>query len=267
MKRTMILFFACAALSSLAQLPAPATRPSLKDMTPEQRAAHKARVQERVYRHTGGFLRKPGEQRGRVVYVNAQKKAPAKWLEVSAGFFADSVKIAVDVEPGEFNLSKPAVRGELTLFVVDDPALPVLLAAPENRWAVVNVATLGGKDVAEPFFRARVEKELTRGFCLLCGAMNSNYPMAVVGPVVRASDLDKFVDAGLPVDVVARFAPYLKPFGVTPYRTMTYKRACVEGWAPAPTNDVQKAIFEQVKADKERGPTNPLKISPPNAKK
>ena len=30
-------------------------------------------------------------------------------------------------------------------------------------------------------------------------------------------------------------------------------------YIPAPTNEYQKAIWEQVKADKERGPTNPIK--------
>ena len=46
-------------------------------------------------------------------------------------------------------------------------------------------------------------------------------------------------------------------------RRTSYHKACEEGWAPAPTNEVQKAIWEQVKADKERGPTNPIKIEPP----
>ena len=55
--------------------------------------------------------------------------------------------------------------------------------------------------------------------------------------------------------------------GITPYRRTTYREACQEGWAPQPTNDVQKAIWEQVKADKERGPTNPITIPPPNQKK
>ena len=57
-----------------------------------------------------------------------------------------------------------------------------------------------------------------------------------------------------------------KTFGIEPIRMATYRIACEEGWAPAPTNDVQKAIWEKVKADKERGPTNPIKIEPPKKK-
>ena len=60
-----------------------------------------------------------------------------------------------------------------------------------------------------------------------------------------------------------RIIKHLKGIGVKPARRTTYKRACQEGWAPAPTNAYQKAIWEQVKADKERGPTNPITIPPP----
>lgn len=267
MKVKLVSVCMIVAAMALAQAVDTTAKKSVRDMTPEERAAYRAKMQAKAYQHTGGMLKRPGEQKGRVVYVNAQKKVPVAWLKRSAGFFADNVKITVDVEDGEFKFPHPKIIGNLTLFVIDDSSLPVLLAAPENRWAMVNVSTLGGVDVEEPFFQARVEKELTRGFCLLCGAINSNYPMAVVGPVVKVTDLDKFVDAGLPVDVVARFAPYLGPYGVVPYRMTTYKKACREGWAPAPTNDVQRAIFEQVKADKERGPTNPITIPPPNAAK
>ena len=34
-------------------------------------------------------------------------------------------------------------------------------------------------------------------------------------------------------------------------------------YIPTPTNEYQKAICEQAKADKERGPTNPIKIPMP----
>ena len=54
--------------------------------------------------------------------------------------------------------------------------------------------------------------------------------------------------------------------GVQSARFTTYRQACREGWAPAPTNDLQKAIWEEVKADKERGPTNPITITPPKQK-
>ena len=53
---------------------------------------------------------------------------------------------------------------------------------------------------------------------------------------------------------------------MSPAIVSTYLKACEEGWAPTPTNEYQKAIWEQVKADKERGPTNPIKIPMPKKK-
>ena len=67
--------------------------------------------------------------------------------------------------------------------------------------------------------------------------------------------------------VVGAMARNLNALGFKPRRRLTYRRACQEGWAPAPTNEFQKAVWEQVKADKERGPANPITIPPPNKKK
>ena len=62
-------------------------------------------------------------------------------------------------------------------------------------------------------------------------------------------------------------AKALNSFTPQTERRIPYRVAVQEGWAQPPTNDYQKAVWEQVKADKERGPTNPITIPPPNAKK
>jgi hypothetical protein len=54
----------------------------------------------------------------------------------------------------------------------------------------------------------------------------------------------------------------MKPLGVLPAQRATYLKACEEGWAPAPTNDVQKAIWDKVHAM----PTEPIKIKPETKK-
>ena len=51
-------------------------------------------------------------------------------------------------------------------------------------------------------------------------------------------------------------AARLPELGVTPWKETTYKRACEEGWAPAPTNEYQKAVWDKVHAI----PDQPLKI-------
>jgi len=133
--------------------------------------------------------------------------------------------------------------------------MPALLLAPENRWAMVNAAALA-KEERAAFFQARSKKQLTRALALLLGASNSQYPQSLTRGIVNEADLDKNLNATLPVDVIQRFAPYMEPYGVTPAVVTTYRKACEEGWAPAPTNEFQKAIFEKVHAT----PTKPMKI-------
>lgn len=228
----------------------------------------RAKLQAALYKRTGGKLKMPGVQKGRVVYVNAQKRVPGDWLQQNAAVFAQYAKIAIDVEEGDFTFPSPKLHGNASLFVIDDEKLPTILHAPEQKWCAVNVAPLAkGAGEKRAFLAARLQKELTRGFSLLAGAQDSNYPDSLMGCVTQAEALDHFVDCRLPVDVLGRFAPYLAGYGVKPYVLATYKKACEEGWAPAPTDTVQRVIFERVKADKERGPTNPILIPPPNGKK
>jgi hypothetical protein len=44
--------------------------------------------------------------------------------------------------------------------------------------------------------------------------------------------------------------------GVTPTLVAHYRQACKQGWAPAPTNDVQRAIWNKV----HELPSDPIKI-------
>ena len=216
-----------------------------------------------VYRHTGGRIVRPGTLVGRVVCVNCRGAVAKDVLSESATAFAAIAKIRVDVEDGEFAWPSPAVAGDASLFVVDDAALPPLVSAPESRWAMVNVSPLrNGRGVEPAYFAARVRKELTRGFALLAGAQNSSFQNSLVGCVTNSVQLDTFADSRLPVDVVKRFAQYVRGYGIKPAEEVTYLQAIKEGWAPAPTNDVQKAIWEKVHAL----PTEPMKILPEKKK-
>ena len=73
--------------------------------------------------------------------------------------------------------------------------------------------------------------------------------------IKEPKDLDKMLEAA-PVDAIQRAIESLKVYGVTPQEMSTYKKACQEGWAPAPTNEYQKAVWDKVHA----APKNPMKI-------
>ena len=210
-----------------------------------------------IYKSTGGKVVKPGTMTGKLVYVNAQKSAPAAWLKANAQALRDNLKIVTEVADGEFALPSPKVVGSATLFVIDDAKMPRVLCAPEDRWAMVNVAPLKeGAGAKEVFFRARVQKELTRGLSLLMGAQNSRYPLSIMKCITKSEQLDDIVGMGVPVDVTSRFRTYMAGYGIVPGIEQDYRKACQEGWAPAPTDTVQKVIWEKV----HEIPSKPIKI-------
>ena len=224
----------------------------------------------------GGFVVAPYD--GRYCYVmNAQDRVSADVFEWAKHQFMLTLSLPVCVEKCEvagtdnFTPIRTAWSGDrktgAVLSVIDLPGWTSLLVAPEDGWVQVNVAALAKDNPSPEVLEARVKKELWRAFVLLFGGGNAHLAGDLMRPVNSLADLDAF----------PHLAPGPEPFnavlagararGITIIRRTTYKAACEEGWAPAPTNEFQKAIFEQVKADKERGPTNPITISPPNAKK
>ena len=103
-----------------------------------------------------------------------------------------------------------------------------------------------------------MKKELTRACSAAAGGIDSAYPNNPVGPLADVSDLDRIEDYRLAVDVFRRFIKTLAARGVTQFKISTYEQACMEGWAHAPTNDVEKAIWDDI----HQMPSNPLEIKP-----
>ena len=73
----------------------------------------------------------------------------------------------------------------------------------------------------------------------------------------KVRELDSLQDA-LPADVIQRCTKHLANIGVTRRETSSYFRAAKEGWAPSPTNDVQRKIWAQVHSV----PSKPITIKP-----
>ena len=221
----------------------------------EEVAAKRAKAQEILMKKVGGLVARSGSQKGEIVYVNCQTRAPKAWIDESIEYFKVETKFKVTYQTGSFDFASPKVVGNATLFIIDDEKMPALLVAPENRWAFVNIATIA-KETRPAFFEARVKKQLSRGFAYLCGASNSPFPMALTRGITKQEELDVTMDYRLPVDIFQRFRTYMESLGVKPEVSVTYKKACEEGWAPAPTNEYQKAVWDKVHS----APKNPMKI-------
>ena len=247
------------AFAAQADTNAASTQPAQKERlnTLERKAKLEALVNQRV----GGFIEKPSTSKGSIVYVNCQQKAPKSWIDESIAYFSEVTKFKVNYAEGSFDIKSPKVVGEASIFIIEDETLPAILVAPESRWALVNIAPIA-KEQRPVFFEQRTKKELSRAFAYLCGATGSKFERSLTRGITSQAELDKNYDYELPMDIVQRFWDYMKPLGVLPAQRATYMKACQEGWAPAPTNDVQKAIWDKVHAM----PTEPLKIKPETKK-
>ena len=216
---------------------------------------------EAQYRRTGGLVVKKGTYTGKVALIDTQDAVPFEVAQKTAKTLADAVEINVVAEKSADGKPEDLLKASgatVAVVVVNDDSTPAMLLAPEDRWGVVNVAKLVDdlpSDRAKAKFRpTRAGKEMVRAFSLLCGGGSSQFPGNMMNaPTLRQLDLT--VDT-IPMDMVGYYQEFLKPLGVTPREYTTYRRACREGWAPAPTNDVQKAIWDKV----HQLPDKPIKI-------
>lgn len=235
------------------------------DTTSDQKSERSKKVREVYERKFGGFVVQPGSQIGRIVFVNAQKSLPREEIDRVVKTITEEMKYYVDVieEPPLRTLpTQEDIRSlgyNVAIFIVESSAYPALLVSPEENWSLVNVQRLkaGLKDDAygKRFFALRGRGELLRGFAQACGIWTSNYNDNLLN-AKRPEELDGMKVDALVVDIVQRCQKHLKSIGVTPARTAMYTRACQEGWAPAPTNEFQRAIWNKV----HKIPDRPLTI-------
>lgn len=221
---------------------------------------------ETRYAHTGGMLTNPKSGSGSVAVLNAQERVKLQDAFEAAfrnmrSQFPINLRIE-DVKPGEASVLKAQSKANYAVIVVDDAKLPSTAIYPDDGYAVVNVAKYTAA-LKLPDDRAIYEKRCAKGtlkaLWTLCRG-GGKYPENVA-TTHNPQELDAAHDL-LPIDILESMRKYLEKSGVVPVRKATYRKACQEGWAPAPTNDVQKAIWDKV----HQMPSEPLKIKPETKK-
>ena len=275
MKTLMII-----ALAALSVLPSVASEKSKmfaknikkihEGMTPEQIAAKKAELHEAAMMRTGGKLRKPGVGKGKFVVFNGQDRVADDVVFASVKVVANQLKVDAELKRFDGKVSAKnadallkASGGSSCVFVVEDAESPVtVLTAPESRWSIVNVAALAADNAATNFVNARVRKEAARGLLFASNAYDAQNAGSLMSYVTSLHDLDDFNGATAPLDVLNRVIRAMPKMGMERWEIRTYHDACEEGWAPAPTNKYQKAVWEKVHAL----PTDPIVIKSDKAK-
>lgn len=209
-----------------------------QEVAPSAPVSPADRMAERIAK-AGGELIKKGTFLGKVSVINAQSKLSTADCEAVVKMVAEATQCNIVVDDG----TDAAVK----LTIIDDPNAPTLLLATEDHWGKMNVAKLvddlPGETAKAKFFAPRGRKMLLKGLSLMLGGGASQFPGNVMNTTtIRQLDM---VQESLPIDMIDVYKEYLKPLGVTPAEKTTYRKACKEGWAPAPTNEVQKAIWDK----------------------
>ena len=257
MKRLTLTVMLFAVYAAFCEAPKPV---DLDKMTSEQRDEYHRQRREARFRKYGRAIIDKRSLEGKIVFLNAQKRVAEKAFasippKLGELLRRDIVLVSSDTLVSHENLAFAiqAQNANAVIVLIDDPAMDSLLIAPETGWAVVNIAKFATNDNVR--MENRVRRELLRAFAFLCGA-DSATEGCVLNAVRKPDDIDELVGEGYDQETMIVLDKHLSAIGVKPYRITNYRRACLEGWAPAPTNDVQKAIWDEVHTI----PDQPIKI-------
>ena len=211
----------------------------------------------------GGIVIKPA-QGNYARIVSAQKKVPINFIIDIANQFNTGLSMQIQVDSMEPELdiwatikkAQSLPRTGLVTIIVDDAKLPRIFSALENGWAVLNVYGLDDDLPPSDIYTNRLRKEINRAFAQAAGAGLSLNKPCVMEPAYNLFELDNIKFPVISPEAMSKIQDAGNRKNIGRIVRKTYLKACEEGWAPAPTNDVQKAIWDRVHA----APKNPMKI-------
>ena len=147
--------------------------------------------------------------------------------------------------------------------IIDDAELPFRVYSDEGNWAILNVAFLKEDNPDKGRLEARFEKMTWRALARALQVGSVTHMPSVLQPFRTLSELDANTMMRPSPEGYNAFIDNGKQYGITTITISSYRDACHKGWAPTPTNALQRTIWEQIQTEKERGPSNPIKIEPP----
>lgn len=207
----------------------------------------------------GGMVERPAEGPS-VLFVNEQRLLADDAVAGAIGDLTKKMRLRNIVVSGT-GLPQPSVLwtnyladSEIAaaIAVCDMTNAPALTVYPELRAAVVNMAALVSDDKA--LMGERLRKEIWRAFGFVFGGgYTVAYPKAALRPIGSLAELDRTDCVALSIDSMQTINKIMERWGMTPVKKTSYKRAVEEGWAPAPTNDIQRAIWDAARAAKMSG--------------
>lgn len=211
----------------------------------------------------GGFCE--GQTKGTsYLYLDCTEKGITNLAEVASQMQAGS-SVLVKWERAELKgdcplkfakaeLARRKDVGALTLVYEGGEDDSIEVFCPMDRVALLNVTSL--KTGNSKAYDKRILALGCRSFVFTAGGV---MPFGMDGSmknVFSVADVDKLKSAYVPPVTVQLVKMYAKQFGFAQKLRSTYLGACQGGWAPPPTNDLQRAVWERVHSV----PDRPIKI-------
>ena len=225
----------------------------------------RAQIENRpeVLKKTGGFVDCPASGTA-IVVVDARAKAGGA-PDQFATVYRDLSKMLVTVEKTPLKAGSCPVtlaaerlaanKAVFAMVVIDEEKYSGLTVVPEDRLVVVNAAKY--KEGTDPVRREeRVIKELWRGLGFVSGIGYAPFKNDVFQPVFTVPELDALEYQVMQPMNFQKMYGMMAKHGIKRARHIPYRLACMEGWAAQPTNEYQKAVWEQV----HKLPEKPIKI-------
>jgi len=175
------------------------------------------------------------------------------------------IDLPVDASPQKTAFAAKTGKAGAVILLYERADDPTETAFLEDGVMLVNMEKLKCADPNR--FSRRFATEFWRSIGFVLGAYASTAQMgSSMQGIFSVVDFDTLKGAGLAPMQVAAISANKPKLGIFSRNGVPYSRACKEGWAPPPTNDVQRAFWNKMQADKERGPSNPITIPPPAKK-
>ena len=158
--------------------------------------------------------------------------------------------------PISFVKEKTAKAGA-TLEIVASESDPLIVSIMDEGWAKANFARLNSDNPDPAKLTERASKQLWRAVGAAMGVGVSTFQPCLMRNIRNMRELDacKVRQPG-PASLNC-FKESSEYFGIMPIKIASYRSACQEGWAPAPTNDIQRVIWDQAHTP----PSKPMKIT------
>jgi len=220
-----------------------------------------AETNDSVLRRTGGIVI-PKDNGKRLAIVNscgASTNAVMQLIKGSENLFHIPVKnlAAQPSDATPYKAAKSYKNNEIPAVIYiysGEKDGPILSVHVDDAIATINVTPL--RSTTAEIEADRLSKELYRAYGLILGAYYSAKMPSVLSPAYSVGQIDNIrikMFSPLHISSIMHTARMLD---LPILRPTTYAAACRMGWAPPPTNDIQRVIWNETR----QIPTNPIKI-------